>query len=119
MSIANLGQSAPGLGNLDTTVLPALTAVMKQKHHQLVIKSLVGAVIALGAGVMGAAPAGADKTPVSTEPKPFGTLSCDCQETATPGSPARRREVARGVQQGLSTSLTGPPRPADPRQPRS
>lgn len=119
MSIANLGQSAPGLANLDTTVLPAMIAVMKQKHHQLVIKSLVGAVIAFGAGVMGAAPAGADKTPVSTEPKPFGTLSCDCQETAAPGSPARRREVEHGVQQGLSTSLAGPPRPADPRQPRS
>ncbi|OBF44132.1 hypothetical protein A5787_13720 [Mycobacterium sp. 852002-50816_SCH5313054-b] len=56
---------------------------------------LAGLAIALGFGVAGSAPAGAD-------PGAFSTLSCSCQQAAPTGSPARKDAIARGIRQGLS-----------------
>jgi hypothetical protein len=71
------------------------------RYHRVVTKILIGVVIALGLGVVGAAPAGAD-------PSVFSALSCSCQETAPAGSQARRDEIARGIQQSLSLFSPGP-----------
>jgi hypothetical protein len=56
---------------------------------------LIGVAIAVGAGVVGSATAGAD-------PGAFSTLSCGCQQAAPTGSPARKDAIARGIRQGLS-----------------
>ncbi len=55
---------------------------------------MITAAIALGFNVAAAATASAD-------PSAFSTLSCNCQETAPPGSPARKDEIIRGIRQGL------------------
>jgi hypothetical protein len=104
MSIANLKRSALGLLNLHPTVL--------------ITKTLVSAAIALGSGVGLAEPASADPTPANADPNPYGILSCNCQETAPPGSPAVREEIHRGNQEGLSVSLPGLPQPTQSRRPR-
>jgi hypothetical protein len=71
---------------------------MKTQHHQVITKILVSEAIALGSWVAGAAPASADA--IGTDPDPFGALSCDCQETAPPGSSALE-EIERGIREGL------------------
>jgi hypothetical protein len=88
---------------------------MTTQHRQVITKILVGAVIALGPYVGGAAPASADGNHAGTAPNPFGGLSCSCRETAPPGSPAMRDEIARGIQQGRSASLPGLPPSTQPR----
>jgi hypothetical protein len=80
---------------------------MTTQHYQVITKILVGAAIALGSCVGAAAPASADPNPTVTDPNPFGTLSCSCRETASPGSPALRDEIDRGIRAGLSTRTTG------------
>ncbi|WP_156687976.1 hypothetical protein [Mycobacterium sp. Marseille-P9652] len=44
-------------------------------------------------------------------PHPFGTLSCDCQQTALPNSAASLEAIDRGLQQGHSAWLPGLPAP--------
>ena len=56
---------------------------------------LIGLAIAAGAGVLGSATAAAD-------PGAFNTLSCNCQEAAPTGSPARKDAIAQGIREGLS-----------------
>ncbi|MCV7091723.1 hypothetical protein H7H80_19445 [Mycobacterium interjectum] len=56
---------------------------------------LLGLAVAVGAGVVGSAAAGAD-------PSVFSTLSCSCQQPAPTGSPIRNDAIARGIRQGLS-----------------
>jgi hypothetical protein len=68
----------------------------------MVTKILIGVAIALGSGVVAAAPAGAD-------PSAFSALSCSCQETAPAGSAARKDEITRGIQQSLSEWPPGRP----------
>jgi len=119
MSIANPGQPAPGLPYVGTAALSPTTGAMKRMYHQAVIKPVISAAIAVGASVAGAAPATADKTPPSTDPKAFEILSCDCRAAAPPGSPVRRGEEERGVQEGLLALPSELPRPAQPRNPRS
>lgn len=97
---------------------PGSGSAVKHKCRQLMVKSLVSAAIALGAGVAGAAAASADDTPNVTDPA-FGALSCDCETAAPPDSPVRRRAVHRGMQEGLSNSLAGQPKPAGPGQAQS
>jgi len=83
--------------------------------QRVITKILVGAVIALGPYVGGAAPASADGNQMGTAPNPFGGLSCSCRETAPPGSPAMREEIARGIREGRSASLPGLPPSTQPR----
>jgi hypothetical protein len=101
MSIANLKRSALALQNLDPKVL--------------FTRTLIGAAIVVGSCVVGAAPASADTGPSGTDPNPFGGLSCNCRETAPPGSPALKAEVDRGLGEGHSAWLPGLPAPTQPR----
>jgi hypothetical protein len=73
------------------------------------------AAIVLGSGVALAAPASAGTGPSSTDPNPFGGLSCNCQETAPPGSPALKAEISGGLREGHSAWLPGLPAPTQPR----
>lgn len=86
-------------------------AMKNMVKRRVIAEILVGAAIALGSGVGGAAPASAD-------PDPFSTLSCSCQETAPAGSPALRDEINRGIAEGHSASVPGLPPPTRPRQSR-
>jgi hypothetical protein len=78
---------------------------MTTRHHQVITKILIGAVVALGSYVGGAAPVGADPNPIGSSPNPFGGLSCTCRETAPSGSPALRDGIQRGIQQGRAAWL--------------
>jgi hypothetical protein len=70
---------------------------MTTQHHKVITKILVSAAIALGAFVGAAAPASADPNAIGgTHPNPFGGLSCNCQETAPPGSSALE-QMKRGI----------------------
>jgi hypothetical protein len=92
---------------------------MTTQHRRVITKILVSAAIALGSSVGAAAPASADPNAIGgTDPNPFGGLSCSCQETAPPGSPALREEIQRGIRAGLSAWLPGLPPPTQPRQPQ-
>ncbi|MEE6177517.1 hypothetical protein [Mycobacterium sp. 050134] len=71
------------------------------RPHRLVAATLIGLAAAFSVGVAGAPSASAD-------PSAFGALSCNCQETAAPGSPARKNEVARGIQQSLAGPSSQP-----------
>ncbi|ORA76061.1 hypothetical protein BST25_03570 [Mycobacterium heidelbergense] len=81
---------------------------MTQRRH-VMRKVLVSAAIAAGFCAGGAASASAD--PDDTEPDPFGTLSCGCQEAAPAGSPGLRDEIDRGIREGHSAWLPGLPPP--------
>jgi len=87
---------------------------MTTKHRQTIAKILVSAAVALGSCVAGAAPASADPNSIGTAPNPFGGLSCNCRETAPPGSPALRDEIDRGLRQGRSAWLPGLPPSTQP-----
>lgn len=76
---------------------------MTTQHHQLITKILIGAAIALGVYVGGAAPVRADGNPIGSAPNPFGGLSCNCRETNPPGSPALKDEIERGLRQGRAS----------------
>ena len=79
-------------------------------------RTLISAAIVLGSGVGLAAPASAG-TGTSTDTNPFGGLSCNCRETAPPGSPALKAEIDRGLGQGHSAWLPGLPAPTQPSPP--
>jgi len=74
----------------------------------IIEKLLVGAAIALAATVVWA-------TPADAEPSQFGTLSCSCDPaTGMPGSTSDfKSQVDEGIQHGLSSLRTSPPRPGD------
>jgi hypothetical protein len=74
----------------------------------IIEKLLVGAAIALTATFATAAPADA-------EPSQFGTLSCSCNPaTGMPDSASDlKSQVDDGIQHGLSSLHTSPPRPGD------
>ena len=78
---------------------------MTTQHHQLITKILIGAAVALGAYVGGAAPVSADPNPIGGAPNPFGGLSCSCPETAPPGGPALREGIDRGIREGRTAWL--------------
>jgi hypothetical protein len=78
-------------------------------------KILVSTAIAVGFLVGGAAQASAEPNTFDTNPNPFSTLSCNCQETAPPHSPARSEEINRGLREGHSAWLPGLPAPTQPR----
>jgi hypothetical protein len=86
--------------------------------HRPIITKILVSVIALWSYVGAAASASADPNPVNTGPNPYGTLRCECRETAPPDSPALRAEIDRGLREGHSASLPGLPPPAQPGQPR-
>lgn len=75
-------------------------ARLVRQHRRPITRTLVGVAIAVGFGLIGAAPAVAD-------PSPYNTLSCSCQETAPAGSEARTDEIQRGIAGGI---LGSPPR---------
>ena len=74
-------------------------------HHRLIAKILVSTAIGFGGLIVAAAPASANTNPAGTDPNPFSTLSCDCQETAPAGGPASSREINRGIRNGLSAGF--------------
>ncbi|MCV7445676.1 hypothetical protein H7K33_25885 [Mycobacterium paraense] len=74
-------------------------------------KMLGGLAIATGCCVAGAAPAQADPDAVGADPNPFGTLRCDCPETAPVGSAQRSNEITQGIREGLSAWVPGLPQP--------
>jgi len=78
---------------------------MTTRHYQVITKILIGAAVALGTYVGGAAPVGADPNPIGSAPNPFGGLSCSCRETAPPDSPALREGIERGIREGRTAWL--------------
>ena len=72
----------------------------------IIEKLIVGAVVALGATVAAAPPAGAD-------PSQFGTLSCSCNPAAGihSSNPDVKSQVDQGIQQGLDSLHRNPPGP--------
>ena len=74
----------------------------------IIEKLLFGAAIALVATVVTAMPADA-------EPSQFGTLSCSCNPaTGVPGSTSDfKSQVDEGIQHGLGSLHSSPPRPGD------
>jgi hypothetical protein len=68
----------------------------------MITKMLVSAAIVLGS-VWGAAPASAGPSPSDTQPNPFGSLTCSCQETTPAHGPALSEELDRGLWNGLSS----------------
>jgi hypothetical protein len=85
-------------------------------YRRVITKMLVGAAVALGAGLAWAAPAAADPNAISTDPSPYGTLGCNCRETAPAHSPQLSEEINRGLREGLTASVPGLPAPARPAQ---
>lgn len=81
---------------------------MTTQHYQVLTKILVGAAIAVGPAVGGAATAGADPNPIDTDPNPFAALSCSCRDTASAGAEALREEIARGIRAGFAAWKPGP-----------
>ena len=49
------------------------------------------------------------------DPNPYSGFSCNCQETAPPGSPVMSEEINRGLREGHSAWLPGLPAPTQPR----
>ena len=85
-------------------------------HPQGIIKVLVGAAVALGFCVGGAAPVSADPNPIGSALNSFSSLRCSCRETAPPGSPALREEIEQGIREGRSAWLPGLAPSTQPRQ---
>ncbi len=77
-------------------------AALSIANHQVITKILVSVAIAVVSWVGGAAPASADPNTASTDPNPFGALSCSCQKTAPAGSTALKEEIDQGIRNGLS-----------------
>jgi hypothetical protein len=96
----------------------AMSTANPEQSRKVIAKILVTAAIAVGFGVVGAAPASADPNPAGTDPNPFGTLGCSCRDSAPAGSPQARDDIDRGIREGLTASLPGLPPPAQPSQPR-
>ncbi len=76
-----------------------------------ITKMLVGAVIVLGSGVVGAAPASAAPNPSGTHRNPFGSLTCSCQDAAAVGGMSLRGQIDRGMRDGIAA-----PAPTQPSQ---
>ena len=89
---------------------------MTTQYHQVMTKILIGAAVAVGSCVGGAAPVSADPNPIGSGPNLFGGLSCSCQETAPPGSPGLREEIERGIREGRTAWLPGLSPSTQPRQ---
>ena len=68
----------------------------------MITKLLVSAAIFRGS-VWGAAPANADPSPSDTQPNPFGSLTCSCQETTPTDGPALSAELDRGLRKSLAS----------------
>jgi hypothetical protein len=88
-----------------------------RRHRRLITEILVGAAIALGAGLAAAAPAAAGPDATGTDPSPYGTLGCNCRESAPAGSPQLSDQINRGIREGLTVSIPGLPAPARAGQP--
>ena len=96
----------------------AMSTANPEQSRKVIAKILVTAAIAVGFGVVGAAPASADPNAAGIDPNPFGTLGCSCRDSAPAGSPQARDDIDRGIREGLTASLPGLPPPAQPSQPR-
>jgi hypothetical protein len=74
----------------------------------IIEKLMFGAAIAFAATVVTA-------TPADAEPSQFGTLSCSCDPaTGMPDSTSDlKSQVDEGIQHGLGSLHTSPPRPGD------
>jgi hypothetical protein len=67
----------------------------------MITKLLVGAAIVVSALVVGSAPADAAPSTSGSDPNPFGSLTCNCQEPASVGGQVETQELA-GLRDGLS-----------------
>lgn len=74
-------------------------------RHRVIAKALIGAALALGLGVAGAAPASADDPDVN----PFSGLSCSCHQTPAADGAALLGEIRRGMLQGYAAWAPGLP----------
>ena len=83
-------------------------------HHRFIAQVLVSTAAVFGALIGASAPASADPNTAGTNPHAFSTLSCSCRETTPAGSPARKEEIDRGIQKGVSAWSPGAPAPAPP-----
>jgi hypothetical protein len=76
---------------------------------KILISKIVGvAAIVLGAGVLGAGVAVANPEPDVTQPNPFGSLGCSCQEPAGGWGPGEL--IDRGIREGSHSLASGTPR---------
>lgn len=82
--------------------------------RRVITQILVSAAIAVGAVWGGAALASADTNSTGVDQNAFSTLSCSCRETTPAGSRARKEEIDRGIQKGVSAWSPGAPAPAPP-----
>ena len=90
---------------------------MSTRHQQIITKSLVSAAIALFLWVGGTVAASADPDSDGTDSNPSGGRDCSCQETCPAGSTEQRKEIDRGIRDGLCAWSSG--RSAgQPNQPR-
>src|ERR1700745_3010127 len=80
----------------------AMSTANPEQSRKVIAKILVSAAIALGFGVLGAAPASANPDTAGTDPNPFGTLGCNCRESAPAGSAQAREDIDRGIREGLT-----------------
>jgi hypothetical protein len=69
----------------------------------MIRKMLVSTAIVIGSFAVGVAPANAEPNPNGTQPNPFSSLTCNCQEPAPAGSSDRAAQIERGIRSGLSS----------------
>jgi hypothetical protein len=70
----------------------------------MIRKLLVSAAIVISSFAVGVAPASADPNRNGTQPNPFNSLTCNCQETAPAGSSDLAAQIDRGIRSGLSSN---------------
>jgi hypothetical protein len=76
--------------------------------YRVITKILVSAAILLGPLAVGVAPANADTDPDGSQPNPFSSLTCDCQQIPAAPGPGLTTEIDRGIWSALAVA-DGPP----------
>lgn len=75
---------------------------MKRKPLTVITRTLTCAALIVVFFATTRTLASADPSPSGGDPQLFGGLSCSCSEAAPDGSPALKREIRRGIRQGLT-----------------
>jgi hypothetical protein len=70
----------------------------------MIRRMLASAAIVLGSLAVGVAPASAEPNSDGTQPNPFSSLTCNCQE-APAGGPALEAEIGRGIRSAFSVTV--------------
>ena len=112
------GQTLPGSAAI-VGVRPQSGLPSKHPPEEMpvmsITKILVGAAIAVGFLVGGAAQASADPNAFGADPNPFGGFSSSRQAPAPADGPALSERINRGLREGHSAWLPGLPAPTQPR----